>query len=1146
MHPEIAAVPVDLDQRRRALDVTASFIVQAPAGSGKTELLIQRILALLGVVTSPEEILAITFTRKAAAEMHKRLLDALETARSGEPPAAAHAAQTFALASAALARDRARGWNLLDNPTRLQVMTIDSFCAGLVRRMPWLARFGEAPAIAEQPLDLYRAAAEQLLGRLDRDGEGSAAIELLLTHLDNRLPLLRDLLVAMLGRRDQWLRHLGGLSPTTARPGLERALRRQAISVLIALRDSVPAGLLAELTELGAWAAGNLAAAGGANPLEALLDRTSPPTAIVEELPVWQALAHLGLTQGGTLRSRLDRRIGFPADRDPGAAAMKRRCEDALQQLQGHPAAVCGLLALRDLPDPVYADDQWQVLAALIELLPLASRELREVFRRHGQVDFAEIAQGALTALGDDLAPSDLLLHLDSRLQHILVDEFQDTSRGQFELLTRLTAGWQAGDGRTLFLVGDPMQSIYRFREAEVGLYLRVRTNGLETVPLTPLTLQANFRSQATLVAWYNTTFAALFPPQVDETRGAVPFVAARPVAAALPGPAVSLTCFAGRDDAAEAARVVALVQQAQAEHPHGSVAVLVRSRRHLAGLIPALKAAGLSWQAQEIDPLASRPAIRDLSALTRALLHPADRVAWLSVLRAPWCGLRLNDLLELCGGERDAPLWPSLTGSVPQPQLLSGLSADGQARLERVVPVLSRALAGKGRVPLRRLVTSTWLALGGPAGLAEGDLADAEQFFAVLEDLDEGGDLLRLEVLEERLSGLFAAADPLAGPSLQLMTIHKAKGLEFDTVILPGLGRPVRPPERSLLLWQEQPGPVRREEGLLLAPIPASAREERDPTYRAIARIHADKDALETLRLFYVAATRARRRLHLLGHAEPGGDGNLSAAVGSLLKAAWPTLATVTAFDVVAAVAEVPPAPERMPLRRLPVDWCAPLPAAAVPVARPAARRASTQGVRPETVFSLSLRSDEGRLIGTAVHGWLERFARDGLEQWPLARLASIHPFLREDLLRAGVPQSRVAACVERAVTALANTLGSERGRWILQAHDAADNELALSGVCAGETLHAVIDRTFVDREGIRWVIDYKNSVPQGGEALDDFLAGEVERYRPQLEIYRQLMALHAPHEAVKAALYFPLLDAWCEVTAAGQPGQPRRRSGP
>ena len=570
MATEAVSFPADLAARRQALAVDASFIVQAPAGSGKTELLIQRILTLMATVNAPEEILAITFTRKAAAEMRRRLLDALERAADDTPPEETHAVETWRRARLALARDRDRGWELCASPARLQVLTIDGFCAALVRRMPYLSRFGEMPAIAEEPADLYRDAAARLCARLEGSGAESAALRVLLGHLDNRLTLLRDLLVAMLGRRDQWLRHLR-TDGTTARAALEGALGGYVRQALADADAALGAGRLNELLRIGRRAAANLAdTAAEVNPLAALLDDVGPPGTEAAELPVWQALVQLLLTDQDRLRSPrgLNARLGFPPGPAAPNAELKGRMAVLLDDLESDPACVERLQVLRRLPAQVYAEPQWAVLAALIELLPLAVQELRTVFRQRGAIDFAEISRGALTALGDELAPSELLLQLDGRLRHILVDEFQDTSRAQYDLLAILTAGWERGDGRTLFLVGDPMQSIYRFREAEVGLYLRARAFGLGDIHLTPLTLSANFRSQSPLVDWFNATFQKVFPAAEDPVRGAVPFspaVAARP---SLDRPAVTVACFAPRDDRAEAARVVALIQQARAAQP--------------------------------------------------------------------------------------------------------------------------------------------------------------------------------------------------------------------------------------------------------------------------------------------------------------------------------------------------------------------------------------------------------------------------------------------------------------------------------------------------------------------------------------------------------------------------------------------------
>ena len=131
-----------------------------------------------------------------------------------------------------------------------------------------------------------------------------------------------------------------------------------------------------------------------------------------------------------------------------------------------------------------YSDDQWEVLGAILRLLPRAVVQLKFVFQSRGQVDFTEVSQASLRALATDEGPTDLALALDYRIRHLLIDEFQDTSISQYELVARLTAGWEPGDGRTLFAVGDPMQSIYRFREAEVGLFLRARAAGIAGVEL--------------------------------------------------------------------------------------------------------------------------------------------------------------------------------------------------------------------------------------------------------------------------------------------------------------------------------------------------------------------------------------------------------------------------------------------------------------------------------------------------------------------------------------------------------------------------------------------------------------------------------------------------------------------------------------
>jgi hypothetical protein len=195
----------DARARERALDVRRSFIVQAPAGAGKTELLARRYRALLATVEQPESILAITFTRKAAAEMRDRIVGALRAVHTPDPARPLHE-RTLVLARAALAADEVRGWGLLAQPGRLRIQTIDALNLGLARRLPLLSGLGAGLGIEEDARDLYVQAAENLLSHLPQGlPQASEAVATLLAHVDNRVERFVELVIEMLTRREAWL-----------------------------------------------------------------------------------------------------------------------------------------------------------------------------------------------------------------------------------------------------------------------------------------------------------------------------------------------------------------------------------------------------------------------------------------------------------------------------------------------------------------------------------------------------------------------------------------------------------------------------------------------------------------------------------------------------------------------------------------------------------------------------------------------------------------------------------------------------------------------------------------------------------------------------------------------------------------------------
>lgn len=1117
--------PSDWPARQAALDPTRSLIVQAPAGSGKTELLTQRILVLLGQVERPEQLLAITFTRKAAREMRQRLLDALQDAERNEPLAGAHQQTTRLLASRVLEQDRRYAWKLLQNPSRLQILTIDSLCASLVGKMPWLSRFGSTPEITEDAEQLYRRAASRMVEKVHRNAPGSAEVATLLQHLDNRMDVLRDLLANMLGKRDQWLRHLLDQDRQAARSLLEEGLRSFIRAQLESVSQLMPADLAEGLSESLVFAAHNLLQQEGQRSLTWFVGQRTLPPADPDHLEDWQAIVEQLLTATGSPRRQVTVRQGFPAGREAPNPAMKQAFVAQLEVLAGHPELCSQLQRLRELPRPAYSESEWGLIEALVVLLPLTVVELDALFREQGTSDFIAVAAAARVALGSSDSPEDLLLKLDNRLQHILVDEFQDTSYGQYVLLHQLTSGWTADDGRTLFVVGDPMQSIYRFREAEVGLFLRARRFGLGTLQLEPLQLTANFRSSAELVAWFNRTFRGLFPEYEDEARGAVRFAAASAANPARGEPPLTVRCLAERDDQSEAAEVVRQVEQAWASVPDQTIGILVRSRSHAEPIVAALGAARLRYQAREIVLLKQRSIIQDLLALTRALLHPGDRVAWLSLLRAPWCGLSLDDLLVLFGDEPKLPVIEQLCQTELQQPLFSPLTPERLARLQQVTALLKTALARRGRVGLRRLVETTWLSLGGPACCEAVELADARQFFQLLDRLDQGGDLASFKDLDSALEGLYSAPDPLADERLQIMTIHKSKGLEFDTVIVPGLGRAVRGRDKALLRWLEHP-----DHELLLAPIPAADGHGEGATYLAIGKLLKDKEELEVIRLLYVAATRARHHLVLTGHLQPSASANGAPLAGSLLAAGWPALQDefLAALDSVSQPpSALRPADNSSILRRLPADYRLPDWPESPDYVLQQTRFASRTPEELEFTATPA-RTSEARIVGETVHAWLEKQA--GCSDPVLDERLSTA--LTSQLRARGIPQGRLEACLARTRQCILSAAAGERGRWLLQPHPEQAVELALAGLLDGQLVQAKIDRTFVDRKGVRWVIDYKTSAPGKDQPLEEFYRQQAERYTEQLVTYQRLMQHLEPGREIRMALYFPLIDGWQELS--------------
>jgi len=1188
--------PSDAEARARALNPRASFIVEAPAGSGKTALLVQRFLKLLAedspghAVAVPEEILAMTFTRKATAEMSERILGELRAAHHNTPlreNASPFDKETRALATAVLARSRNLGWDLLSQPQRLNIRSILSVCMELANSMPLLAA-GSAPyRPVDTPTPLYHQAARRTLMLLGSDDHAlHEALGKLLLHRDGSLFNCERLIAGMLSTREQWaeLIPLSDQELTDefldreVRLKLERSLEIIVCAGLARTAQAMPPGLLEELTSIASRLAVNPPYKLSVSPIALCTGKQLPPQATAEHLDHWLALLTLVLKKDNDWRKRCSRSdLGFEIPKSE-----QTYLEQLVASIQDD-ALHEALKTVRALPYAKYPDEQWSVAKSLFRILRRALAELKVLFAERGECDYTELALAARDVLAPGNSSADLYLTAGGRLRHLLVDEMQDTSTGQYDLIRLLTQSWD-GHSQTLFLVGDPKQSIYLFRQARVERFLRTFDEArLGDVPLTPLRLTANFRSQQTLVENFNQTFDRIFPLPGDASlHGSdavdVPFVEATAVREPASGGIHWHSAVIGEEilDSSlrssgipeedhklqEAVAIRRIVEQhLAAKTPR--IAILARSRSHLSAVVEEFKAhAGkpeIPFRALDLDPLNERSEVQDALALTRALLHPADRIAWLAVLRAPWCGLSLADLLALTSESQDA--YTPIAALIPERS--AHLSPEGQRLLQRAWLALSSALSTLGTSAFSTHVERTWRSLGGDAFLNVEQLANVLTFFKLLQKLEARDGRIDLSLLDEELKKLFA--EPRHGDiHVEILTIHAAKGLEWDVVLVPGLERRTRSASGVLLNWLELDAPSSQQEAsIVLAPIWGKG-EDSDKLNDWLRSFRNRRERAEEKRLFYVACTRSREHLHLFAACKRDVHGELSPPhTGTLLKACWPAAeehflarqssappaADITMPQPFAVTQEEPLAlaagADQLPasiLQRLPLNFD---PLAHFNIANsdrllyPAAANLPHAPAfdRPEGSFAV-------RAFGNVVHRFLQLITQrleTGLP--PDTLLTELREWQQRlfTVLRAeGLAPAVARRDAVRALQALQQSLADPEGRWLLSPHAASTTEQALTSVRL-QDLRA--DRTFfagpsplAKGNSTYWIVDFKTAA---GRSLtpQDFEAAELAKYRAQLETYARIRrSLLPPGTTIRLALYYPLLPRLIHWESSGE----------
>lgn len=1068
---------IDEKARIEATDPTLSCLLQAPAGSGKTEVLTQRLLRLLSRVDEPEHIIALTFTRKAASEMRERVLSALKRAQTGEPANTPHQQKTRQYALEALAQDAKRQWQLLSLPHRLKITTIDSLCQKLTSAMPLFERNIPYAKVTDKAALFYRKAAKACFQHALNDASYQPALVALLKHFDNRQDKVIQILSEQLQTREQWLRKLF-TAQQQDKQDFENALERIETHEIERFKASIPASLIAKLIPL-------------ARQVAHIENNPESPRFILNTLSGWddlnpimvQALSTLLLTSQLTWRKGFDHHVGLKRGQCESKTyeALKEESKALLAELAEHPKCLEALLRVRQLPTPFYPEPSWDTLQALFTLLPLLTAHLELVWQTHNCTDFTAVSTAAHQALSTEGTPTDLALYLDNTIHHLLIDEFQDTSMQQFELLSQLVEGF--GDGKTIFVVGDPMQSIYRFRGAEVGLFLRAKYRGIGPVKLKFLQLECNFRANATLVQWINTHFKTIFPPDDDLELGAIRFYEAKAVHEAVNN------CFVharqSLNKVQETQQLLDILKYELATYPKTSIAILVRSRHQLGPIIQQLREANIAYQGVDIDWLSALPHIQDAWSLTQCLLTPGSNLAWASFLRSPWCGLSLSDLLALAQNEG------SIFEKLSFEKTYEMLSKEGQARAKFCYQTVLHAIENRQQQPLSQWILRTLQSLHLESLLTTREQLDLHEYLNLVEQYEKEGILDDLAAFEDALNMLYSKQ--MEAARIQIMTIHKAKGLEFDCVILPGLSARTTQTHQPLLRWLSLPS--KDQDLVLVSPLKAT-HEESSPLYDYLSKLDKEKELYEQQRLLYVAATRARSRLYLSDFQE-----STTANTFKKLLQQIPFETTETTTEINPEHTTLAPPPTLPELRRLPYSFYTEKP--------------KLTQVRKQQV-SLHIDTREARFLGIATHVLLQWICT-----YHPQNLTTVPWMLAQQVLRQhGIVD--INAMMEEIRTYLTPLFETPRGRWLIQAHLHEQNEYPILVKTQGTVHTRIIDRTF-EENGIRWIIDFKTGNPS------------IEHHEQISAYAKHLSCLYS--NPIRCGLYYLASGTWEEIPVLLEP---------
>ncbi|SCZ49698.1 UvrD-helicase domain-containing protein [Thiohalomonas denitrificans] len=1101
--------------------------VMASAGTGKTWLLVTRLVRLLLDGVRPDAILAITFTRKAAAEMQTRLNERLFELACAEDPRQGKLLQMMGAPSDTETRGRARGLyeRILRARQPVRTTTFHAFCQEVLRRFPLEADVPPGFELIERTGELERAAWEHLMAEATAEPDGAVGqdLERLLNYCGS-LDGLGSALTDFLGHRSDWWAYTENQNEPVA----------WAVSEAARHLESDPDDLDPRIGFLEAHA-------GELREFAELLLRHP-----IRDNPNLAEGLGMALHDEAPLEARFEaaataflRKDGEQRSRKASQSQAKKMTETGQERFLALHASLCEkVLRVRDAlsrRDTAAATGAWYRLG---ERLVGHFQRFKEEQRL---LDFADLEWRAYRLLSDADNAHWVQFKLDQRIDHLLVDEFQDTNPTQWRLLLPLLEEMAAGESerrRSVFLVGDVKQSIYRFRRADPRLLPAAHEWLSSAMAAHGHTLHVSRRSATAIIECVNRVFGSEGPladglaeftehdtfhhdlwgrvemlPLVEEIEGGEP----PEESDRMRDPLTEPRCIANdgryrREGQQIAARIAALITdgtpvgnstEARPMH-YGDVLILVRSRTHAGAYEAALREAGIPYVGADRGTLLDALEVRDLVALLEVLITPYNHLSIATVLRSPLFGCSNTDLVTLALGK----------GSWLERLAMSADELPPSAPLARAHRLLTAWRCLAGRLPIHDLLDHIYsegdvlsrYEAAFPAHLQPRIRANLGRFLELALEIDAGrypsltSFVARLSQLREFTGEAPDEAPACGGERVRVMTIHAAKGLEAPLVFLADTAavRQNDSPFRALVDW---PAGAPRPERLLLV----GRKAQQDTITRNQLDVDKAAEQREQANLLYVALTRARQMLFISGCRPRRGE---ELGWYGLLETALGTEEATIAPPVLESGERPDPPPVQIRTREnSPLSVPAALGRAIDPPPLPLEVSPSSRVRAAAHGGPAGIMEEDALLRGVVIHRLLELLVGEGNPRCDEAVGQEFGLDAQEPEFRSWWEEAQ--SLLKRADLAPLFHPGPE-----CQAFCEVPIAYRLDDGCV---VHGIIDRLIVSTEQL-WIVDYKTH----HRACEDNLAELAEPYDEQLRLYAEGVARLWPGRPVRASLLF------------------------